>query len=405
MYSLETLKMSLFRPDLRFPEAVDYSAQPLIRPIWLPDYISANILTAIFFTAQLFACWYIVADYRRRQRRASKEKGRNWGSQTPGSIKWCCIMISITLTVLYSAAAITYWTGFGQCYASVKTLKDFTETEEQILQWFRDHPDHEGADWPCHCRRLKLTKNVLTYKDVELMFASLVEIIIMLSDGVLIYRFFMIFSDAPWAKYATAALGAAALAGPIMGIVILAKLGELGAKSDPWLAASFPTGPLRFLVWCSPFIAIALAVCVNVIVTTAIVTHIIRSKRNIAKLTGQPPAQSMYSGVVATLVESAFPAAFFGVTAALIPVVGHANNKMVLDAIYFTPKTLWIAFTAPLKSAEVPLVFGSHHTTTENTQFSAGTTVECAEEGIEKPASARLSRPLLALQHSLFNSK
>lgn len=130
-----------------------------------------------------------------------------------------------------------------------------------------------------------------------------------------------------------------------MGIVVLAKIGALSANSDPWISASFSGGPLRFLFWYSPFIAIALAVCVNVIATAAIATHIIRSKRSIEKLIGEPPlGGSMYSGVVSTLVESAFPAAFFGVVAALIPVAGHANDKMVLDMLYFTPKTLWIAF-------------------------------------------------------------
>lgn len=77
------------------------------------------------------------------------------------------------------------------------TLKEFTETEEQTLQWFRDHPDHEGVkmicipgspdlSWPRRCRRFKSTKNVLDYKVVELLFACLAEAIVLLSDGVLV---------------------------------------------------------------------------------------------------------------------------------------------------------------------------------------------------------------------------
>ena len=139
------------------------------------------------------------------------------------------------------------------------------------------------------------------------------------------------------------------LAGPIMGIVVLAKIGEQGAKSDPWLGATFSSGPLRFLYWHSSFIAIGLAVTVNTIVTASIITYIIRSRKTIVKLIGRSSQlqrdQSMYSSVVATLVESAFPAAFFGIAAALIPVVGEINGTMALDMLYYTPKTLWVGFT------------------------------------------------------------
>jgi hypothetical protein len=48
--SLLPPRMSLFRPDIWFPESLDFSAQLLARPKWLADYIAANILTAIFFS-------------------------------------------------------------------------------------------------------------------------------------------------------------------------------------------------------------------------------------------------------------------------------------------------------------------------------------------------------------------
>jgi len=134
-----------------------------------------------------------------------------------------------------------------------------------------------------------------------------------------------------------------------MGIIVLAKIGEQGTKSDPWLGATFPTGPFRSLLVHSPFIAIGLAVSVNVIVTASIVTHIVRSRKTITNLVGrssQPRrGQRIYSGVVATLVESALPAALFGIAAALIPVAGQINGTMSLDMIYYTPKMLWIGFT------------------------------------------------------------
>lgn len=40
--------MSLFRPDLWFPEAVDYPVQLLLRPIFLADYIAATLLSTLF---------------------------------------------------------------------------------------------------------------------------------------------------------------------------------------------------------------------------------------------------------------------------------------------------------------------------------------------------------------------
>jgi hypothetical protein len=120
---------------------------------------------------------------------------KNSGNEYVVSVRWC--YTSVALAVLYSAAAVTYWTAFGQRYASVKSLNDFIETKDQSLQWFQDNPDHEGVkmictpgiqdlSWTQHCYRFKRTKNVLAYKVLELTFASLAEAIILLSDGVLV---------------------------------------------------------------------------------------------------------------------------------------------------------------------------------------------------------------------------
>lgn len=43
--------MSLFRPDLWFPESVDYQVQFLVRPIFLVDYTLATLLATFFLGA------------------------------------------------------------------------------------------------------------------------------------------------------------------------------------------------------------------------------------------------------------------------------------------------------------------------------------------------------------------
>ncbi|KAH6906244.1 hypothetical protein BKA70DRAFT_1289246 [Coprinopsis sp. MPI-PUGE-AT-0042] len=413
--------MSLFRPDLWFPESVDYSVQLLTRSVWLADYFAANIIMAVFVTAQVIACWYIVTNYMKSRRRKHQEKLRGGKSEMPVSMAWCCT--SVALAVLYAAAAVTYWTGFGQRYHALTKIGGYFETEGQTMQWFRDHPDHEGVkmictpgiDQPRLCHRFKYTKNVLAYKVVELSFASLVETIILLADGGA-GKFFVIFSLEKWVNYATVVLGIFALTGPVMGIVVLAKVGELGSKSDPWLGASWPLGPFRFLMWNSPLIAISLAVCVNLIVTAAIVIHITLSKRSIRRLVGKLPSDSDYTSVVATLVESALPAALFGVFAVLFPVAGHVGDldgNGSLDMISFSFKILWVAFTAlapqliiirviagqcwthetargGLTSSGLPIAFGSF-SMTRNSRSSKTNTNRHSGVDPERPTSAFLS--------------
>jgi hypothetical protein len=134
-----------------------------------------------------------------------------------------------------------------------------------------------------------------------------------------------------------------------MGIIILAKVGELDAKFNAdRLGASLKAGPLRSLLWNSPLIAIAFAVYVNIVATGSIVIHITTSKRNIKELLGKTPLNGHYTGVVATLFESALPAAVFGIFAVIFPAsgrIGHQEGMGALDMISFSFIITWVAFT------------------------------------------------------------
>ncbi|KAH6906245.1 hypothetical protein BKA70DRAFT_1401959 [Coprinopsis sp. MPI-PUGE-AT-0042] len=211
--------MSLFTPDIWFPEFVDFNAQLLNRLTWLADSNVSNIIVAIFCTAQIIACGYTAMTHMTFRRRCYQKKYCGGDIQKQVSIGWCCV--SVALAVLYTGAAITYWIGFGQRYQSVAKLGGYFETEAESVRWFHGHPDHEGVKVICAPglftplgsdqtrlgHRFRYTKTVLAYKVVELLFASFVEAMILLADGVLIYRFYVISPLKKWATYATSVLG------------------------------------------------------------------------------------------------------------------------------------------------------------------------------------------------------
>ncbi|KAH6901471.1 hypothetical protein BKA70DRAFT_1405464 [Coprinopsis sp. MPI-PUGE-AT-0042] len=233
--------MSLFKPDLWFPDAIQYPVELLSHAEWLPDYIVANILTAIFL---------ITSHFRHRRRASQERKGQSWASKAPVSVKWCCI--SLALTFLYATAAIAYWTAFGKRYASVETLKDFTGTEEQALQWFDDNPGDKGVKVIC------IPGSSDPYRPP------------------LCHRLYLQAKHTRWVKHAAVALGIAALGelspyrhntsadqrvsdktSPIMGIVVLAKVAELGVNTEALVVANFTySKSLCLLAWNSPLIAI-----------------------------------------------------------------------------------------------------------------------------------------------------
>lgn len=127
-------------------------------------------------------------------------------------------------------------------------------------------------------------------------------------------------------------------AGPLIGIVALAKLAALGVKSDPWWSPNFPN---KFLEWHSPWVAIALPIFVNVVVTVAIITKIARTRNRLRNLVGKLPSDSVYLGLTATLVESALPSALLGVLTAALSRAGPGN----VERVKFTPIMIWVALT------------------------------------------------------------
>ncbi|KAJ3538227.1 hypothetical protein NMY22_g5253 [Coprinellus aureogranulatus] len=273
--------MSLFRPDLWFPESVDFQVQLLEQPASLADYIAATLIA------------------------------------------------TLTLGVQLAAGG----------------------TREEVAEWFQDNPDYEGVKTICipaglgpgrqdFCKLFKLTRNLLAYKGVETAYASTVQALVVIVDGILIYRFHMMFSTARWIYPAVGVLSVLSLAGPVMGIVALGKLAALGTKSDPWWSANFPKD--KFLEWHSPWLAIVMPVLVNTVVTVAIIIRIASTRRRLRNLVGKTVFDSAYLGLTAMLVESALPSALFGILA----VVFHRAPARICILMKFSPSMLWVAFTA-----------------------------------------------------------
>ncbi|KAF6750351.1 hypothetical protein DFP72DRAFT_1139580 [Ephemerocybe angulata] len=314
--------MSLFRPDLWLPELVDYPVQLLERPIFLADYIAAMLIATLFLGVQLIACGFILRQYciSRRQRKSKK------GDHLLGR------------------------------YFAVAHVGVY-EKKEQSLEWLRQNPEHEGVKMICIpaasapggeelCHLFKYTKNLLRYKGLELAYSSLVEALILPVDAILIFRFAMIYSSSKLKNSVVGFLSALSLAGPIIGLVALGKIASLGANSDPWWSANFRGN--RFLEWHSPWLAVVMPVIVNVVVTVAIIARIARTQRHIRKYSSMPN-DKFYTGLTATLVESALPSALFGVLAAALHRAGEGN----VERIKFSPTVLWVAFTHRSLSSSV----------------------------------------------------
>ncbi|EAU92141.2 hypothetical protein CC1G_11426 [Coprinopsis cinerea okayama7 len=345
--------MSLFRMDLWFPEAIDYPVQLLTRPVWLVDYTAAMIIATVFAVVQVMACAYTAPKIIR----SSASQPHNHNSRF-NRVNWWHAT-SVLIAILYIVSTVIYWVVYIQRYTSVTTLRGYNLTEEQTLDWFRANPEHEGVKMICipgallldgsegarFCTMFKLEHNLLHYKALEVTFATLVEMLILLADVILVYRCYVGFADLAWVYATAGVLFLLSLSGPIMGIIALAKLASLGRNTDPWFEANFPqTGGYRFLAWHSPAVVIATSVAVNLFVTVAIVTRIMLARRKVRQLqlVGDVP-KDPYLGISAILVESALPSAVFGVLAAVFPKVGKVGAYININ---FSPRVLWIAFTA-----------------------------------------------------------
>jgi hypothetical protein len=125
---------------------------------------------------------------RNRTRRSSYRKKR--------TSKDAWFYISLTLVVLYTASVVLACVVYGQRYASMAHLGEFSRTKEEALQWFRDNPDSEGVKMICipasvgvggqeFCKLFKNTKNLIHYKGVEIAYASIVEALIVTVDAIL----------------------------------------------------------------------------------------------------------------------------------------------------------------------------------------------------------------------------
>ncbi|KAJ3500111.1 hypothetical protein NMY22_g19370 [Coprinellus aureogranulatus] len=247
--------MSLFRPDLYFPESVDFPIQLLVYPsVWLKDYIAATLVATLALGIQLVLGGYILRQYALQSKKGvsgSAPRARERATWHP----WC--YISMALIVLYTASVILCWVAFGQRYASVARLSEFNKTREDVARWFRENPDHEGVKTIC----IPAGAGPGRARLLQAVQAQL-RIILRVQGGV--------------------------------EICIPGKFGH------------------------SSWLAIVLPVLVNVVVTVAIITRIVSIRRQTRKLVRRMPSDNVYLGLTALLVESSLPSALFGILAIIL---------------------------------------------------------------------------------------
>ncbi|KAF6752385.1 hypothetical protein DFP72DRAFT_1070333 [Ephemerocybe angulata] len=168
---------------------------------------------------------------------------------------------------------------------------------------------------------------------MELAFASMTQILIFLTDMLLVVRCYFVFKDKPQVYITAGVAFVASFAIWIFGLASLSKSG----------------GPLRFSeLGLGPHSSLI----VNIIVTVSIVTRILRAQRRLQdnlsmSRVGGGQRDGVYLSASALLIESALPPVVFGILAAAF---ASTNIKEKRKAFEFEliPKMAWAAFTASL---------------------------------------------------------
>ncbi|KAJ2935371.1 hypothetical protein H1R20_g1722, partial [Candolleomyces eurysporus] len=185
---------------------------------------------------------------------------------------------------------------------------------------------------------------------MELAFAALAQILVFITDLLLVLRCYFIFSDTPWV-YITAALSlVASVAVSIFGLASLGRAGALGSSSWDWTisrdGANLPAG-------FSLSMSMVSSVVVNAIVTVAIVCRVLLARR---RLQGNLPLShtgrdDVYSTAAALLIESALPPVIFGILASVFSSESVVSKRLAFE-FTLIPKVAWLAFTVSMISLE-----------------------------------------------------
>ncbi|KAJ2924786.1 hypothetical protein H1R20_g12306, partial [Candolleomyces eurysporus] len=121
------------------------------------------------------------------------------------------------------------------------------------------------------------------------------NVVVLIGEALLVYRCWIICVGYRW----VAILPACTCVAAFVSLATLWRDTDQAASSTPAATASQ-----------------LLTVSTNIIVTSLIIFHLIRARRNLAKILPLTETARLYTGVVAILIESAFPLCVLGIIAA-----------------------------------------------------------------------------------------
>ncbi|KAF5335768.1 hypothetical protein D9611_009687 [Ephemerocybe angulata] len=338
--------MSSFEPGFWIPSSVTFDAAFLDTGLNFYDSLVATLICTLFSGIHLCMCRRIMILHFR----LAENKGR---SHMQNAQTLVLMVLSILFAALFIGSSFIYCVQFSRNAMLLRTTAPRTGAAASagtILGCTGASFGEAGRK----CVEVSISA-LQAGRRVELAFASMTQILIFLTDMLLVVRCYFVFKDKPQVYITAAVAFVASFAIWIFGLASLSKAGGLSASASwDWDL----TGPSSALPkGYTSSMSIISSLIVNIIVTVSIVTRILRAQRRLQdnlsmSRVGAGQRDGVYLSASALLIESALPPVVFGILAA---VFASTNIKEKRKAFEFEliPKMAWAAFTASL----LPLSF------------------------------------------------
>ncbi|TFK17612.1 hypothetical protein FA15DRAFT_675971 [Coprinopsis marcescibilis] len=334
--------MSLFLPGFWSTPRADFGLTFLFTNGVFLDNLCATLLITLFSGIHLCMTRRIVS-LRIRLSRDSRPGGFRGNISTVVSA-----VSSVTLALMWIACAFLYCIQFS---GNVISLRRFT-----VPDTVGDVPSDPLRAAPlesCHttsripfAQRCTYTpfEDAMSSRKLELTFAALIQVILLITDLILVIRCHTIFSN-KWVFYAPAV--AAYLGSVAVFLFGLGSLASAGVLHDPTYTGYYLQPDSRLPRGYSTYMSIISSLIVNLTVTIPIVYKMLNARRRFkgSRASTIMGKYDMYLSITALLTESALPPAIFGIAAAVLSTykVPYTGG---IDRFAYTPKMVWLSFTA-----------------------------------------------------------
>ncbi|KAG2005012.1 hypothetical protein CC2G_003512 [Coprinopsis cinerea AmutBmut pab1-1] len=204
----------------------------------------------------------------------------------------------------------------------------------------------------------------------RLLSVTCLEVYILLGDGLLLYRCYIIWKDFIWSLILPALLYLSIIGVTITRFVLRGLLSSTSSFTEKQLTQDRLTSTLFVM----------LTVSLNVVLTSLIVFRLLRAHRQLASVLPNRSQVKVYKGIASILIESVFPLAFFG--------LGYA----ILDIVLLWQ--LWFSDTVKISCAGYPHFFASSKDLNPDKWFGIDCHLDSKEEVVEcdsSPCPYRLS--------------